>query len=62
MSAGLEARSSLTEMRSFLSTRVMPSLEHFGWIRVRSSSWLQPLLGVVISTGVGEGCSPLPVG
>lgn len=62
MSAGPEARSSLTEMRSLLSTRVMTSSEHLGWIRDRSSSWLQPSLGGVVWTGVGEGCSPLPAG
>lgn len=54
-------RASLTEMSSFLSTRVMTSSEHVGWIRDMSSSWLQ-LLGGVVWTGMGEVCSPPPAG
>lgn len=53
-------RGSLTEMRSFLSTTVMTSSEHLGWIRDRSSSWLQLSLGGVVRMGGGEVCSPPP--
>lgn len=58
---GWRGRGSLTEMRSFLSTTVMTSSEHLGWIRDRSSSWLQLSVGGgVVWTGGGEVCSPPP--
>lgn len=40
----------------------MTPSEHLGWIRDRSSSWLQLSLGGVVWTGAGEVCSPPSAG
>jgi hypothetical protein len=52
----------LTCRRSFLSTRVMTSSAHFGWIRDKSRLGLQLVLGGVVRAGAGEVWSPPPAG